>query len=114
MDDGMNERKLVSVVILVGHPVVTMMQSGKCKIDSVVVVVDSAVAPGTGERVLVLLITRLRLLHQGGILLLLLLLLLDDARARVISLGANFSPLCILVAQCNRFTTICIIISSHI
>ena len=36
MDDGMNERKLVSVVILVGHPVVTMMQSGKCKIDSVV------------------------------------------------------------------------------
>ena len=43
-----------------------MMQSGNCKIDSVVVVVDSAVAPGTGERVLVLLITRLRLLHQGG------------------------------------------------
>ena len=36
MDDGMNERKLVSVVVLVGHPVVTMMQSGKCKIDSVV------------------------------------------------------------------------------
>ena len=47
---------------------VTMMQSGKCKIDSVVVVVDSAVAPGTGERVLVLLITRLRLHQQGGFL----------------------------------------------